>query len=96
MIRPCPPSRSTPLARSVLLPCLLLMALTGCGKKAPDPAALAASAPKPAVTVVLVTKRNLATMGSFVGEVRGKQDVEIRARVQGYLEAINFKAGSAV
>jgi membrane fusion protein, multidrug efflux system len=70
-----------------------LLALSGCGQKQPTPAG---PAPKPAVTAVAATERELSDTEEFVGEIRGMQDVEIRARVQGYLEGIHFQPGSPV
>jgi membrane fusion protein (multidrug efflux system) len=69
------------------------LALAGCGKQQ---AAAPAATQKPAVTVVAATTRNLTNPEEFVGEIRGLQDVEIRARVQGYLEGIHFQPGQPV
>jgi membrane fusion protein (multidrug efflux system) len=79
------------LAVAVLLAASL--ALSACGEK---PAATAGPMPKPAVTVVAAAERTLSDTEEFVGEIRGLQDVEIRARVQGYLEGIHFEPGSPV
>lgn len=73
---------------------LVLVALAGCGRE--QAAAPAGPAPKPAVTVVAATERTLSDTEEFVGEIRGLQDVEIRARVQGYLEGIHFEPGTPV
>lgn len=63
-----------------------------CGRTPAPPV----DAPLPAVNVTAATERNIARGEDFVGEVRGRQDVEIRARVQGYLEGIHFRPGSDV
>jgi membrane fusion protein, multidrug efflux system len=73
---------------------LAIVALAGCGQQ--QAAAPAGPPPKPAVTVVAATERTLSDTEEFVGEIRGLQDVEIRARVQGYLEGIHFEPGTAV
>lgn len=73
---------------------LALVALAGCGRE--QAAAPSGPAPKPAVTVVAATERPLSDTEEFVGEIRGLQDVEIRARVQGYLEGIHFEPGTPV
>jgi membrane fusion protein (multidrug efflux system) len=73
---------------------LALVALGGCGRE--QAAAPAGPPPKPAVTVVATTERALSDTEEFVGEIRGLQDVEIRARVQGYLEGIHFEPGTPV
>ena len=52
------------------------------------------AAPPPAVDVSVAVERNLARNEEFVGELRGLKDVEIRARVQGYLEGIHFEPGA--
>ncbi len=80
--------------RCVVLISTLSAFMLGCSKK-PDTTGTAPST-QPAVTVVAATTRSLSTTESFVGEVRGKQDVEIRARVQGYLEGIHFDPGAPV
>jgi membrane fusion protein (multidrug efflux system) len=88
------PSPARPLATFRLASLLAAgLALAGCGKQQ---AAAPAAAPKPAVTVVAATTRNLTNPEEFVGEIRGLQDVEIRARVQGYLEGIHFQPGAPV
>ncbi len=76
-------------------PVLLGLGLVACsgGKPTGMPAA---EAPPPAVDVAIAVQRNLARTEQFVGEVRGRQDVEIRARVQGYLEGIHFQPGADV
>jgi membrane fusion protein (multidrug efflux system) len=73
---------------------LALAALAGCNRQPPP--APAGPPPKPAVTVVAATERALSDTEEFVGEIRGLQDVEIRARVQGYLEGIHFEPGTPV
>lgn len=81
-----------PSARSLVASALLALAACSGGKPADPPTA----APPPAVDVAVAVERNLARTEEFVGEVRGKQDVEIRARVQGYLEGIHFQPGTDV
>jgi membrane fusion protein (multidrug efflux system) len=79
--------------RSLAASALLALAACGGGQPAGAPPA---AAPAPAVDVAVAVERNLARTEEFVGEVRGKQDVEIRARVQGYLEGIHFVPGTDV
>lgn len=85
--------RPRPLALLIALG-VSVAALAGCGQK--QAAAPAGPAPKPAVTVVAATERALSDTEEFVGEIRGLKDVEIRARVQGYLEGIHFEPGTPV
>ena len=77
----------------LIIPALAAIGLTACGGGAP-PAPVAA--PPPAVDVSVAVERNLARNEEFVGELRGLKDVEIRARVQGYLEGIHFEPGAEV
>jgi membrane fusion protein (multidrug efflux system) len=69
---------------------LALLTATGC-KKPPQ-----VVAPIPEVTVVLPVQRDVPVYLDLVGQAQGQQDVEIRARVEGYLESVNFKEGSFV
>jgi multidrug efflux system membrane fusion protein len=52
--------------------------------------------PLPAVTVASVEERDLAEQSVFTGRVEAIDDVELRARVSGYLDAVNFAAGQIV
>lgn len=72
---------------------LLLAALgvlAGCGKPPQQ------AAPAPAVTVVVPAQQDVPVYRELVGQAQGKQDVEIRARVEGYLESVNFSEGTFV
>ncbi|HSB98146.1 MAG TPA: efflux RND transporter periplasmic adaptor subunit [Spongiibacteraceae bacterium] len=62
----------------------------GCGK-APEKAAMI-----PAVVVVEPLQRDVPVYVELVGEAQGEQDVEIRARVEGFLQSVNFTEGSYV
>jgi membrane fusion protein, multidrug efflux system len=69
------------------------LALAGCGKPpAPPPA------PPPPVPVVVseVLVRDQPLYLESIGQALGAQDVEIRARVEGVLESMNFIEGSFV
>lgn len=93
-----------PLARLVLslLPaagllsaCLLLgtcLLLGACDKTAPP------APPPPAVTVATlkVTAREVPVLIEAVGRTEGSKEVEVRARVSGILEKINFTEGTLV
>jgi membrane fusion protein (multidrug efflux system) len=69
---------------------LAALALTGCGEKAGP----AASAPE--VFVADVVQKDVPVYMELVGQTRGSQDVEIRARVEGYLDQVAFTEGSFV
>ena len=81
-----------PIVRLAL--CGAALALAGCGKKsaAPPPA------PPPPVPVVVseVLVRDQPIYLESIGQALGAQDVEIRARVEGVLESMNFTEGSFV
>jgi membrane fusion protein (multidrug efflux system) len=55
-----------------------------------------AQAPVVEVAVAPVETEDIPVWQEWVGETRGEADIEIRARVPGYVEAIHFREGSAV
>ncbi len=82
------------LAGSLLGPALLALLLgaaAGCSKKAEAP-----PPPPPEVLVTGVEQRDVPIVQEWVGEALGDPDVEIRARVPGFLEAIHFTEGAPV
>jgi len=80
-------------ALSVL--CLLLLA--GCGQEeAKKQQAAAAPPPPPAVVVAEVTQKTVPIYSEFVAQTDAKETVEIRARVQAFLEAQHFTEGAIV
>jgi len=62
----------------------------GCGKEQ------APAAATPEVFVAEVVQRDVPVYAELVGQTRGSQDIEIRARVEGYLERVAFTEGSFV
>ena len=82
------------LPRSLLVPsCIALLAvLAGCPKKeeqAPPP-------PPPEVKVANVLQRDVPVHVAAIGETRGNTETEIRARVEGFIESVDFKEGTLV
>ncbi len=73
-----------------------LALVSSCSRDSTSGGAGAAGLPPPPVKVVRVQTRDLPLYREFVGQTRGRQDVEVRARVQGYLQTINFKQGGDV
>ena len=75
------------------IPTLALVALAAaaCGEKPAPPAA-----PPPEVLVATVVQRDVPITLELVGQTRGSEDVEIRARVEGFLEEVAFAEGSLV
>ena len=70
---------------------LILAAPVACSKtEAPPPPA------PPEVQVAEVVQKDMPIYIELVGATLGSQDVEIRARVEGYLASINFTEGSFV
>ena len=69
---------------------LVATAVTGCGKKEAP-----AGAP-PEVYVADVVQKDVPVYMELVGQTRGSQDVEIRARVEGYLNRVAFTEGAFV
>lgn len=66
----------------------------GCGEKKDSSSAQAAT--PPAVGVVTVSKKNVTPGASFVGRVEAIKKVDVRARVQGFLEKRLFTEGQDV
>ncbi len=65
--------------------------VAGCGKQPATPAGFAVP-----VTAAEVLVRTTTNYMEFIGQTQGGQDVEIRARVAGFLESVNFKEGTVV
>jgi RND family efflux transporter MFP subunit len=55
-----------------------------------------AAPPAPSVTVAPVVEKELCEYSEFTGRVQAIDDVELRARVSGHLEAVHFQAGEIV
>ncbi len=70
----------------------LCMLLAACGS---DEQAASQVPPLP-VQVAEVERRNVPLQIEMVGSTLGTQDVPIRARVEGFLETMNFREGSFV
>jgi membrane fusion protein, multidrug efflux system len=62
-----------------------------CGQKE-----AAAPPPPPEVMVANVVQRDVPIVMELVGQTKGSEDVEIRARVEGFLEDVAFTEGSVV
>ena len=56
----------------------------------------AAAPPPPAVTVAKPLVREMRQWTDFTGQFEASESVEIRARVSGYLESVNFNDGQVV
>ena len=69
---------------------LLCAAIGGCKESPPPPQ------PPPEVVVEPVDVRDMPVQAEFTGEVRGGEDVEVRARVAGFLQSQHYQEGSLV
>ena len=77
--------------RSMLVAVAMAATLsTGCEKP------VAVVPPPPEVYVTTVVQQDVPVYLDLVGQTQGYQDVDIRARVEGFLESVNFREGSFV
>ena len=76
---------------------LLAASLAACdGGKDGDKSKQAAGPPPPAVVVTDAVQKSVPIYGEFVAQTDAKETVEIRARVQAFLEAQHFTEGTVV
>ncbi len=71
---------------------LLAVSLSGCGDKPPQPAAAA----PPPVTVAQPTKRTVTDWDEFTGRFEAVEEVQVRARVGGFVTSVEFRDGAFV
>lgn len=76
-----------------MVPALALLAAlaAGCSKEAPPP-----QRPAPQVTVFVVEPKDIPNVLSFVAQTESSQQVEIVARVSGFLDKIAYQEGEVV
>ncbi|WP_129781198.1 efflux RND transporter periplasmic adaptor subunit [Peristeroidobacter soli] len=81
---------------TVVLPALaaavLTLLLQGCSSEAQTQAA----APLPQVSIAAALERDVQEWDEFTGRLEAVESVEIRPRVTGYIESVNFTEGSIV
>jgi membrane fusion protein (multidrug efflux system) len=70
---------------------LVLVTVSACANEAPP-----AAPPPPEVLVAAPIQRDVPVYMELVGQAAGFQDVEIRARIEGFLEQVAFTEGSLV
>jgi membrane fusion protein (multidrug efflux system) len=69
---------------------VFVASLPGCAKKeAPPP-------PPPEVKVAPVITRDVPVYVDVIGQTRGSTEIEVRARVEGFLESVDYREGSLV
>jgi len=67
-------------------------ALTGCGQ----PASQAAAPPPPPVTVAQPVKRTVTDWDEFTGRFEAVEEVQVRPRVGGFVNSVEFQDGAIV
>ncbi|MCA6104248.1 efflux RND transporter periplasmic adaptor subunit [Bradyrhizobium australafricanum] len=72
---------------------LFALALAGCHERAQ---AQAAAPPPPRVTVAQPVKRTVTDWDEFTGRFEAIQEVQVRARVGGFVNSVEFKDGATV
>jgi membrane fusion protein (multidrug efflux system) len=80
-----------PRAFACLGAALAALAAAGCSKEAPPP-----QRPPPEVTVITVEPRNIPFTPNFVAQTESSRQVNIVARVSGYLDRIAYQEGEVV
>ena len=77
--------------RSILVTVAMMAAgSTACQKP------IAVAPPPPEVYVATVVQQDVPVYLDLVGQTQGFQDVDIRARVEGFLDTVDFREGSFV
>lgn len=71
--------------------CVIPVVLSACAKEAPP-----AAPPPPEVMVAPVVQRDVPVMMELVGQAAGSQDVDVRARIEGFLDTVAFTEGTLV
>jgi multidrug efflux pump subunit AcrA (membrane-fusion protein) len=97
----CARLRNCPIQREAFMmlsscnptPLIMLLALTlsGCGDKPPPPVAAA-----PPVTVAQPVKRTVTDWDEFTGRFEAVEEVQVRARVGGFVTSVEFRDGAFV
>ena len=67
----------------------LFFIMAGCSKK--DAAKVNAPVPPPTVVVAQVDQRTVPIYSEYVGQTKADNTVELRARVEGFLQKVYFK-----
>ncbi|HEY6548317.1 MAG TPA: efflux RND transporter periplasmic adaptor subunit, partial [Vicinamibacteria bacterium] len=67
-----------------------LLAAVGCAKKEPPPP------PLPDVKAATVLQKDVPIYVEAIGQTRGSTEIEVRARVEGFIQTLDFKEGNPV
>jgi membrane fusion protein, multidrug efflux system len=90
--RPAEGLNSHPFGRLWLLGLLIVFTLSGCSDKPQQQAAPLA----PPVTVAQPTKRTVTDWDEFTGRFEAVEEVQVRARVGGFVTSVEFRDGAIV
>jgi membrane fusion protein, multidrug efflux system len=86
-----------PAGTTRLLACFIVVgALAACGKSAGNAQKAAQNPPAPAVVVAKAERKDVRASENFTGRVQAVDDVQLIARVQGFLEKRLFDEGTTV
>ena len=85
--------RAVPMRRILLPAGLFLTLLAACDRKTE---AQAPQAPPPAVGVASVVTKGVSRSAEFVGRIKALDTVQLRARVEGFLDKVPFTEGDEV
>lgn len=79
------------MLRSIILACMgVVVILTGCEQKVEGPPSAIP------VRVIALETRDVPVYSEWVGQTHGGEEVEIRSRVEGYVERVSYKEGTFV
>ena len=79
------------MLRSIILACMgVVVILTGCEQNVEGPPSAIP------VRVIALETRDVPVYSEWVGQTHGGEEVEIRSRVEGYVERVSYKEGTFV
>ncbi|MCF7990398.1 MAG: efflux RND transporter periplasmic adaptor subunit [Thiohalocapsa sp.] len=84
------------VAGALLAALALLCGGPALAESEPRPGAGAGASPPPAVTVAAVARKPVDRSERFIGNIKAIQSVDLKARVEGFLEQVAFEQGSMV
>jgi multidrug efflux system membrane fusion protein len=82
--------------RAAALAVLAALALAACGEGRGDAKAQGGPPPAPPVSVAAAIEKEVIESDEFPGRVEAIEQVEVRARVNGYIQSVHFKPGAEV
>ena len=79
-----------------VIPVILLFTMSACDKQSAGNAAAPHAMPPPAVTITNPVSKEVTDWDEFTGRLYPVESVDVRARVSGYLDSVNFTEGAIV